>query len=123
MTQTNFSKLVDEIIEGMDDLKASNITVMDMRTIENSICSFFVIGEGNSNTQVKAISNSVEKRVRENLKDKPWHVEGMENAEWVLMDYVDTVVHIFQPETRKFYDLESLWGDAELQVIEANKKD
>ncbi len=120
MTQTNFSKLVDEIIEGMDDLKASNITVMDMRTIENSICSFFVIAEGTSNTQVKAISDSVEKRVRENLNDKPWHIEGQENAEWILMDYVDTVVHIFQPETRKFYDLEILWGDADLQVIEAN---
>ncbi len=120
MTQTTFSKLVDEIVEGMDDLKASNITVLDMRNIENSICSFFVIGEGSSNTQVKAISNSVEKRVRENLKEKPWHVEGLENAEWILMDYVDTVVHIFQPATRKFYDLESLWGDAELQIIEAN---
>ncbi|QNR24936.1 ribosome silencing factor [Croceimicrobium hydrocarbonivorans] len=121
MSQTNFSNLVDEIVEGMDDLKASNITILDLRNIENSICSFFVIGEGNSNTQVKAISNSVEKRVRENLKDKPWHVEGLENAEWVLMDYVDTVVHIFQPETRKFYDLESLWGDAELHHFEAKK--
>lgn len=119
MSQKNFPELVEEIIEGMDDLKASNITVLDMRNIENSICSFFVISEGNSNTQVKAISNSVEKRVRENLKDKPWHIEGLENAEWILMDYVDTVVHIFQAETRKFYDLESLWGDAALHVIEA----
>jgi len=120
MSQTNFSNLVDEIIEGMDDLKASNITVLDLRNIENSICSFFVIAEGTSNTQVKAISNSVEKRVRENLSEKPWHVEGLENAEWILMDYVDTVVHIFQPETRKFYDLESLWGDAELHNVEAS---
>lgn len=123
MAQTNFSQLVNEIIEGMDDLKASNITVLDLQNIENSICSYFVIAEGTSNTQVKAISNSVERRVRTNLKDKPWHVEGMENAEWVLMDYVDTVVHIFQPETRKFYDLESLWGDAEFHHFEVpNKK-
>jgi ribosome-associated protein len=119
MTQKNFSQLVNEIVEGMEDLKTENIIILDMRNLENSICSFFVIGEGNSNTQVKAISNSVEKRVRESLKEKPWHTEGLDNSEWVLMDYVDTVVHIFQPEIRKFYDLEGLWGDAELHVMEA----
>lgn len=118
MTDSNFSPLVNEIIEGMEDLKAKKITVLDMQNIENSICSFFVICEGGSNTQVKAISDSVEKRVRENLEDKPWHVEGLDNAEWILMDYVDTVVHVFQPQTRAFYDLESLWGDAEITALE-----
>lgn len=118
MTETNFSKLVNEIIEGMEDLKAKKITVLDMQNIENSICSFFVICEGNSNTQVKAISDSVEKRVREQLQEKPWHVEGLDNSEWILMDYVDTVVHIFQPQIRAFYDLESLWGDAEITEME-----
>lgn len=118
MTQSNFSNLVKEIIEGMEDLKANKITVLDLRNIENSICSFFVICEGNSNTQVKAIANSVEKRVREELKDKPWHIEGLDNAEWILMDYVDTVVHVFQPQFRSFYDLESLWGDAEVTELE-----
>ncbi len=118
MTQRNFPNLVNEIIEGMEDLKAKKITILDMQNIENSICSFFVICEGSSNTQVKAISDSVEKRVREQLKEKPWHIEGSDNAEWILMDYVDTVVHVFQPQTREFYDLESLWGDAETTVIE-----
>lgn len=118
MTQSNFSNLVNEIIAGMEDLKAKKITVLDLQNIENSICSFFVICEGGSNTQVKAISDSIEKRVRENLSEKPWHVEGADNAEWILMDYVDTVAHVFQPKTREFYDLEGLWGDAETTVLE-----
>lgn len=118
MTQVTFSALVDTIVDAMEDLKARNISVLDLREIENSICSFFVIAEGNSNTQVKAINDSIEKKVREKLKEKPWHVEGTGNSEWVLMDYVDTVVHIFLPETRKFYDLEGLWGDAKITQIE-----
>lgn len=115
--QVKFSPLVDEIIIGMTDVKAENITVFDMSEIENSVCSYFVICDGNSNTQVKAISNSVEKRVQENLADKPWHVEGRDNSEWVLMDYVNTVAHVFQKQTREFYDLDSLWGDAKITVI------
>lgn len=113
-------ELVQAIVEGMEDLKAQNITLLNLTTLENSVCDYFVICEGTSNTQVKAIVNSVEKKVRENLKDKPWHVEGAEVGEWVLIDYVHTVAHVFQPESRKFYDLEGLWGDAEVTVLEHN---
>jgi ribosome-associated protein len=118
MAKAKFPDLVSKIIEGMENLKAKGITILDLRNIENSICSFFVISEGNSNTQVKAISASVEKTVREELNEKPWHTEGLTNSEWILMDYVDTVVHVFQTETRAFYDLESLWGDGEITHIE-----
>lgn len=118
MSQTPFSALVHEIIEAMADRKAQNIKVLDLDPIENSICRYFVIAEGSSNTQVKSIADSVEERVRKNLSEKPWHVEGTTNAEWVLMDYVDTVVHVFQKATREFYDLESLWGDAIITDVE-----
>lgn len=113
-----FSPLVLEIIEGMGDVKAKNITVMDLREIENAVSDYFIIAEGTSNTQVNAIVQSAEKRVREQLNDRPWHVEGSANAEWVLMDYVNVVVHVFQSEVRAFYDLESLWGDAAITKIE-----
>lgn len=117
MAIPHFSPLVDTIIEGMDDRKAEKITVLDLSDIENSVCDYFVICEGNSNTQVSAIAGSVEKKVREKTGEKPWHVEGQEQAEWVLVDYVDTVAHVFQRETRAFYDLEGLWGDAKITEI------
>lgn len=117
MSDTQFPHLIKEIVEGMEDRKAERITVMDLSGIENSICDYFVICEGNSNTQVKAISESVEERVREKLSEKPWHVEGRDRSEWVLMDYVDAVVHVFQKATREFYDLEGLWGDAEITEV------
>ena len=109
-----FTPLVDQIIEGLEDIKGENILVLDLRNLENTICDFFVIAEGNSNTQVNALANAVEKRVRENLNDKPWHTEGSGNAECVLLDYVHVAVHIFQRSVREFYDLESLWGDAKI---------
>lgn len=119
MTNPQFTPLVQEIVEGMQDRKAEKIVVLDLRAIENSICDFFVISEGNSNTQVKAIANRVEERVREEIKEKPWHVEGTSTAEWVLMDYVTVVAHVFQRKTREFYDLEGLWGDAQISEIPA----
>lgn len=112
-----FTPIVDQIIEGIEDVKGENIVVLDLTHLENSICDFFVICDGNSNTQVNALSNGVEKRVRESLKEKPWHVEGSANAEWVLLDYVNVAVHIFQKRVREFYDLESLWGDATITKL------
>ena len=112
-----FSPLVTNVIEGIEEVKGENICILDLRELENSICDFFVICEGNSNTQVSAIYNSVEKIVREKSKDKPWHVEGQDNATWILMDYVSVAVHIFQKETREFYDIEGLWGDAEITSL------
>jgi len=108
------SPLVQEIVQGMEDVKATGITILDLSELENSVCDFFVIAEGTSNTQVNAISDSVEKTVREKLQEKPWHVEGRDNSEWILMDYVSVVAHVFQKRTREFYDLESLWGDAKI---------
>ncbi|MCH9810370.1 MAG: ribosome silencing factor [Bacteroidetes bacterium] len=113
------SELVKKfVVEGLQEIKGQNITVLDLREIENAVTDFFIIAEGNSNTQVNSLADSVHKVVRENVGDKPWHIEGRENSEWVLMDYVTVVVHIFQTGIREFYDLESLWGDAEVTTIE-----
>ena len=110
--------LLASIIKGIEDVKGLDIDILDLRGIENSVCDYFVICNGNSNTQVTAIVNSVQKTVSKEIKDKPWHVEGMENAEWVLMDYVNIVVHVFQKNIREYYNIESLWGDAKITTIE-----
>ena len=113
------SELVKKfVVQGLQEIKGQNITVLDLREIENAVTDFFIIAEGNSNTQVNSLADSVHKVVRENVGDRPWHIEGRENSEWVLMDYVTVVVHIFQTGIREFYDLESLWGDAEVTTIE-----
>ena len=88
--------------------------------VEQPVCDYFIVCNGTSNTQVAAIVNSIQKTVSKKLKDKPWHVEGMQNAEWVLMDYVNVVVHVFQKHIREYYDIESLWGDAKVTSIESN---
>ena len=113
-------QLITEIIKGIEQVKGENISILDLRDIENTVCDYFVVCEGNSNTQVNAIAGSVQKTVSKALKDKPWHVEGENNAEWVLLDYVNVVVHIFQKQIREFYDIESLWGDAKTTVIETS---
>ncbi|TCP26971.1 ribosome-associated protein [Tenacibaculum skagerrakense] len=110
-------ELIATIIKGIDDVKGENIQLLDLREIENTVCDYFVICTGNSNTQVNAISGSVHKVVSKELKDKPFNVEGQGNSEWVLMDYVNVVVHIFQKHVRDYYDIESLWGDAKITEI------
>ena len=119
MTQKPVSTddLISVIIKGIDDVKGEDIQLLDLREIDNTVCDYFIICSGNSNTQVNAISGSVQKTVSKELKDKPWHVEGQNNSEWVLMDYVNVVVHIFQKHVREFYDIESLWGDAKITQI------
>lgn len=119
-SRNSYPALVNAIIEGMENVKAHEISVLNLQALENSVCDFFVICSGNSDTQVKAICARVEKDVREQLQDRPWHVEGLESADWILMDYVSVVAHIFKPETREFYDLESLWSDAEVVMLEEN---
>ena len=111
--------LVDVIIRGMQEKKAENVTVVDLRNIDNAVCDFFVISNANSNTQVNAIADSVQKETLEILADKAWHKEGTETAEWILLDYVNVVVHIFQTASREFYALEELWGDAEITKVKA----
>ena len=115
--QTNTDDLITVIIKGIDEVKGENIQLLDLREIENTVCDYFIICSGNSNTQVNAISGSIQKIVGKELKDKPWHVEGQTNAEWVLMDYVNVVVHVFQKQIRDYYDIESLWGDAKITEI------
>lgn len=108
----NQDQLISLIIKGIEEVKGENINIIDLRAIENTVCDYFVICDGSSNTQVNAIAGSIQKIVSKALKDKPWHVEGENNATWILMDYVHVVVHVFQKETREFYDIENLWGDA-----------
>ncbi|MCH8546877.1 MAG: ribosome silencing factor [Cryomorphaceae bacterium] len=107
-----------ECIEGILDAKGLNVVTLDLSEIDNAVCDHFIICEGTSNTHVSSIADTIEKRVREEIEERPWHVEGKEQSEWVLMDYVGVVVHIFQRETRTFYDLESLWSDAKIERIE-----
>jgi ribosome-associated protein len=113
----NKDELLVNIIKGIEEVKGNDIDILDLREIENTVCDYFIICNGNSNTQVNAIVNSVQKTVSKELKDKPWHVEGSDNAEWVLMDYVDIVVHVFQKHVREFYNIEGLWGDAKITTI------
>ena len=109
--------LIAKILKAVDDIKAEDIILMDLREIENKSTDYFIICSGNSNTHVSSIAHSVEKEVSKELKEKPWHVEGADVGEWVLLDYVDVVVHVFQKPIRDFYNLEGLWGDAKTTVI------
>ncbi|MDR3272047.1 MAG: ribosome silencing factor [Flavobacteriaceae bacterium] len=109
--------LLDNIIEGIENVKGQDITILDFSELDNNITDYFVICTGNTNTQVSAISDSVERIVKTHLHERPWHVEGSDNSQWVLMDYISIVVHIFQPEYREYYDLESLWGDVQITQI------
>ena len=116
----NADLLISTILSGIEDVKGNEISILDLREIENTVCDYFIVCEGTSNTQVNAIVNAVQRKVSKELKDKPWHIEGQDNAEWVLMDYVNVVVHVFQKHIREYYDIESLWGDAKTTIIETN---
>ncbi len=122
MVKDNVSadELISTIISGIEDVKGHDIDILDLREIENTVCDYFIITNGTSNTQVNAIVNSIQKKVSKTLQNKPWHVEGSENAEWILIDYVNVVVHVFQKHIREFYDIESLWGDAKTTTIQTN---
>jgi ribosome-associated protein len=112
------NELVDLIVKGMQEMKALDITVMDLREIKNSIADYFVICSGNSNTQIDAIAESIDKEVYKALKQNPWHKEGKENKEWILIDYVDVVAHVFNKDRREFFSLEELWGDATITHVD-----
>ena len=115
MEQTK--QLVKTITEGIQEKKGSDIVVADLSKIEGTICKYFIICQGSSPTQVEAIAESVGDFARERLKEKPTHVVGLENAQWVAMDYTDVLVHIFLPDVREYYDLEHLCDDAKLTYI------
>lgn len=120
-TKSEVSKsniLSQHVVEGMLDKKASEIVVMDLRDVKNAVADYFIICSGNSDTQIDAISDSVEEKVFEQSNQNPWKLEGKENKEWVLIDYVDVVAHVFKKEKRSFYCLEELWGDAKVTHIQ-----
>jgi ribosome-associated protein len=110
-------QLVDAIVYGMEEVKAHDIVVMDLRKVPNALSDFFVVCHGTSNTQVQAIADSVEKETFRMLQDEPAHREGARNATWILMDYVNVIVHIFSKDARDFYALEDLWADASVKRI------
>jgi len=118
--EESVNNLLEEIIRGIENVKGEDIQQMDLREIENTPCEFFVICSANSNTQVTAVVNSIQKTVSKALLEKPFHTEGLEVAEWVLIDYVNIVVHVFQKQTREFYNIEELWGDAKSTLIASN---
>ncbi len=105
--------LAESVIAGMLEKKAQHIRLLDLRKIENAVCDYFIICEGTSNTQVESIADSVETTVKMQVSQRPFRSEGWDNALWILIDYVNVVVHVFERDTRQFYNLESLWADAE----------
>ncbi|MDX1331759.1 MAG: ribosome silencing factor [Robiginitalea sp.] len=113
-------ELIALILHGIEEVKGLDINILDLREIDNTVCDYFVLCNGTSNTHVKAIVNSIQKTVSKAIHDKPWHVEGSENAEWVLMDYVNVVIHVFQKHVREYYDIEGLWGDAKVTLVESS---
>ncbi|KAB5486569.1 MULTISPECIES: ribosome silencing factor [Flagellimonas] len=119
-TKASADELIALILHGIEDVKGVDINLLDLREIENTVCDYFIICNGTSNTHVNAIVSSIQKTVSKAIQDKPWHIEGSDNAEWVLMDYVNVVVHVFQKHIREFYDIEGLWGDAKVTMVESS---
>jgi ribosome-associated protein len=123
MTNKNVSadNLIAVILKAIDEVKGVDVQVLDLREIENTVCDYFIVATGTSNTHVNAISGIIQKQVGKIGQEKPWHVEGEGNAEWILIDYVNVVVHVFQKNIREYYDIESLWGDAKITLIPTSK--
>ena len=117
----NSETLSDVIVKGMQEKKASDIVVMDLRKIKNAVADFFVICSGNSDKQLDAISDSIDAEVYKKFQENPWHTEGKNNKEWMLLDYINVVAHVFRKDRREFYALERLWGDADITEIHNEK--
>ena len=105
------------VIEGMQNIKANEIISLNLKDIETAVCDYFIICHGTSNTHVNAIADSVIEETLKTLQDKPFSKEGMQSGEWILLDYGNVVVHVFQKEIRDFYNIEKLWGDAVINHI------
>ncbi|MFB0908558.1 MAG: ribosome-associated protein [Spirosomataceae bacterium] len=114
--------LSDLVIHGMLEKKATDIILLDLRKLNNTITDFFVICSGNSDTQIDAIATSIDAEVYKSSGQSPWHKEGLQNKEWILLDFVNVVAHVFNSEKRAFFDIESLWGDAEITNIDESLK-
>ena len=109
--------IAEAAIFGILEKKGNDIHSLDLRKVDNAVTDYFIICHGDSNVQVSAIAKSVEEEVRKLAGEKPWHKEGYDNSEWVLLDYVNVVIHIFQKDIREFYNLEDLWADAKIKKI------
>ena len=119
--KTESAMLADIVINAIYEKKGEQVVKIDMRPINSPIADFFIVCQGTNRTQVEAIADSIDEEVHKAIGIRPSHLEGRENAEWMLIDYFDVVVHIFQPETRGFYKLESLWADADITEVSENK--
>ncbi|QHT68023.1 ribosome silencing factor [Rhodocytophaga rosea] len=114
----NSDELSELVVKGMQEKKALDIVVLNLKHIKNAVADYFVICSGNSDTQVDAITDSIEAEIYKLSSQDPWHKEGQENKEWILLDYVDVVAHVFKKDRRAFYALEDLWGDAQITYRE-----
>jgi ribosome-associated protein len=121
--QEDTRMLVSEIVKGIQDKKGLSITCMNLAKIKSTVCDYFVVCHGTSNTHVSAIADSIEEKVNKETGIKPRRKEGLVNSEWILLDYLDVVVHIFQQHIREYYRLEDLWADAPHVEIESEQND
>jgi ribosome-associated protein len=111
-SEVSIDSLVAAVVAGLQEKKGHNIVSLDLRSVGSAFADFFVIAHGTSNRQVDALADSVEEVVRKTVGDRPAHREGKQESDWVLLDYINVVVHVFSEEKRAFYGLEDLWGDA-----------
>jgi len=111
--------LAARVVDAMADKRASDITVIDLREV-SSMADFFVIGTGESDLQIKAIANDIVDQIEEECGEQPWKREGMDHLQWVVLDYVDVVAHIFLPEKRDHYRIGRLWGEADSEIVPEN---
>jgi ribosome-associated protein len=118
-TASNADVLINAIVFGLEEVKAHDIVIMDLRKLGHATTDYFIICHGNTGPQVKALCQSVEKESQMKANERPLHTEGAQNAKWILMDYGNVVVHIFDKESRAYYELEELWADAEVRNISA----
>lgn len=116
-TKEQTTSLLDAIVQGMQDKKAKNITIINLSKLEHRVADYFVICDADSTTHVTAIADSLEESAMKKTNEKPYHSEGYQNAEWILIDYVNIVAHVFMRETREFYNIEGLWADGETTHI------
>jgi ribosome-associated protein len=114
----NAKQLAETIKKAILEKKGENVVLLDLKKIQAAVCDYFVICHGNSNIQVAAIAQEIEKEVKQKHQENVYHKEGYENAQWILLDYANVVVHVFQEETRTYYGLERLWADAAVEKVE-----
>ena len=116
--QTPAEKLVQAIVAGIQEKKGQDIVIMDLRNARNAVADYFVICSGSSDKQLAALTDSIEEEVEKAIGESPWHREGRQNKEWMLMDYINVVAHVLRKDKRAHYALEKLWGDAEIEHVE-----